>query len=88
MSACMRQDAGGRTPLHVTARAGQPAAAQLLLRAGASAAARARDGSTALHAAARCGGRALVLLLLAAGADAAVRDAVCACSWFPHTSLG
>jgi ankyrin repeat protein len=63
-----------KTPLHIAAEAGCPAAVELLLKYGADVNARDARGSTPLHAAAAAGKPESVRALLEGGADPRARD--------------
>jgi truncated hemoglobin YjbI len=65
---------GGMTPLHMAARRGTVAIAEVLLAAGAAVDARDTKGETPLRRAVNCGNEAVVRLLLAHGADPSSQD--------------
>jgi hemoglobin len=63
-----------QTPLHMAARRGNLAVAQVLLNGGAALEARDKKGETPLRRAVNCGHPGFVSLLLAHGADVTTRD--------------
>ncbi len=65
---------GGMTPLHMAARRGTVAIAEVLLAAGAEVEARDTKGETPLRRAVNCGNEDIVRLLLAHGADPLSQD--------------
>jgi 26S proteasome non-ATPase regulatory subunit 10 len=67
-------DEAGWTPLHVAAAAGRARTVEILLAAGADAAAATPQGRTALHYAASKADPGVIAALLAGGCDASARD--------------
>ena len=65
---------GGMTPLHMAARRGTVAIAEVLLAAGAKVEARDTKGETPLRRAVNCGNEGIVRLLIAHGADPLSQD--------------
>ena len=64
----------GKTPLHLAALHGCPAALEVLLKAGSDPNARTVIGETALHCAARSGNEDVAKVLLRHGANKALTD--------------